>query len=654
MDTNQYLDLFLDESREHLQSLNTNLLELEKSPKELTIVNEIFRSAHTLKGMSATMGYQSMADLTHKLENVLDLVRHEELSITEAIMDALFASVDRLENMVEEIAAGSSDTLPASDIIEELLKVSTPSQTDTPVQSVSEAPKNNDTVYDSYEMTVIKQSIDQGYSVYRVTVTIREDCVLKAVRAYMVFQIAEQSGELIKSEPPVDKIEEGAFDTEFVFTIITKEPKEDLSEKILKVSEIADVNITEVHPEKEEKEEIAPVHHENEASGTKSKNSSKSIRVNLDRIDVLMNQFEELVISKGRLEGYAKELKDINLLEIVEGISRTTSQLQDIILNIRMVPIEQVFNRFPRMVRSVAKDLHKKVNLTIIGQETELDRTVIDEIGDPLVHLLRNSIDHGVETPEKRRALNKPEEGSIELKAFHSGNHVYIEIKDDGAGINRENVLKKAIKNGLVDEKAGDSLSDQEVYQLLFQTGFSTAEVISDISGRGVGLDVVKSKIESLGGEVHVESVLNEGSIFTIKLPLTLSIITAMLVQVGQEHFAVPLSNIVETALIKEEQILAAHQKEMVEFRGRVIPFVRIANVLEVPGERESGRFTPTLIIQNGTKMAALASDRLIGQLEIVIKPLGSYLGEVECITGATILGDGRVALILDAPAFIK
>jgi two-component system, chemotaxis family, sensor kinase CheA len=654
MDTNQYLDLFLDESREHLQSLNTNLLELEKSPDAVAIVNEIFRSAHTLKGMSATMGYQSMADLTHKLENVLDSVRHGELHVTEAIMDALFASVDRLETMVESIAAGQGDTQPAHDIIEQLLKVSTNSQEEAPVHKTKEPVSING--YDSFEMTVIEQSIEQGHSVFRVTATVREDCVLKAVRAYMVYQIAEQIGEIIKSEPAVDKLEEGDFDTSFIFTLITKEPLEDIKEKILKVSEIENVEVTEVQLTAETKENSDADTHQDtsESPSTKSKGNSRSIRVNLERIDVLMNLFEELIISRGRLEGHAKQLKDMDLTEIVEGITRTTSHLQDIILNLRMVPIEQVFNRFPRMVRSVAKDLNKKVNLIITGQETELDRTVIDEIGDPLVHLLRNSMDHGIETPEKRRLLNKPEEGTIELKAFHSGSHVLIEIKDDGAGINRENVLKKAIKNGLVDAEKSKELSDQEVFQLLFQTGFSTAEVISDISGRGVGLDVVKSKIESLGGMVSVESVINQGSTFTIKLPLTLSIITAMLVKVRDEHYAVPLTNIVETAMIKENEILTAHQNEMVEYRGRVIPFVRLSTALNVPGIEEKGKFIPALIIQNGSKSSALAVDRLIGQLEIVIKPLGTYLGDVEGISGATILGDGRVALILNAASFIK
>ncbi|MGV3488263.1 MAG: chemotaxis protein CheW [Tuberibacillus sp.] len=655
MDTDQYLDLFLDESREHLQNLNTRLLELEQSPGDIDIVNEIFRSAHTLKGMSATMGFQSMADLTHKLENVLDSIRHGELHVNEAIMDALFASVERLETIVETIAAGGGDSVSATDIIEKLLSVS---QSDQPALSSDHqnAIKNDgqDEQYDTYEMTVIEQSLEQGFSPYRVTVSVRSDCVLKAVRAFMVYQIAEQMGEIIKSEPPVDQLEEGDFGTDFVFTLLTKESQEDIKEKILNVSEIEAVDIARVQPKKSE--EPTPANHPKPivTQTAKAKPHAKSIRVNLERIDVLMNLFEELVISRGRLEGFARQEKNTELTDIAEEISRTTSHLQDIILNLRMVPIEQVFNRFPTMVRSVSKDLNKKIRLIMEGEETELDRTVIDEIGDPLVHLLRNSIDHGIETPEIRKSFGKPEEGTIELKAYHSGNHVYIEIKDDGGGINREKVLQKAIQNGLVQEEQSASLTDQEVFHLLFQSGFSTADVISDISGRGVGLDVVKSKIESLGGEVLVESAPHKGSIFTIRLPLTLSIITAMLIKVRAEYYALPLANIVETAMVKDEDIKVVHQHEMIEFRGRVIPFIRLSKALEVPGESKKGKYIPTIVIRHGSKSAALACDRLVGQLEIVIKPLGKYLGDVEGISGATILGDGRLALILDAPAFIK
>lgn len=653
MDTNQYLDLFLDESREHLQNMNAKLLELENNPGDTAIVNEIFRSAHTLKGMSATMGYESMADLTHKLENVLDAIRHGERAVNEAIMDALFASVERLESMTEAIANGAGDTKPAEDLIELLLKVSESSVQRSEAQSGPNPEEQNDmSDYNTYEMNVIGESLSQGYSVFKIAVTLSESCLLKAARAYMVYQIAEQSGDIIKSEPSIEKLEEGAFDTQFVFTLITKEPLDDIKEKILKVSEIDRVDIEPVTVKKDSKPEDeksgkAPIRKANAHS------SGQSIRVNLKRIDTLMNLFEELVIEKGRLEGLAKQFKDAELTDITEDIARTTQALQDVILNLRMVPIEQVFNRFPTMVRNVSKELNKRIRLNMEGKETELDRTVIDEIGDPLVHLLRNSMDHGIETPEKRKKLGKPEEGTIDLKAYHSGNHVYIEIKDDGAGINREKVLNKAIKNGLINESDREHLSDQEVYQLLFRTGFSTADVISDISGRGVGLDVVKSKIESLSGEVFVESEENKGTTFTIRLPLTLSIITALFVQMGDEHYAIPLANILETAMVKEDDIMNVHEKEVLAFRDSVIPFIRLADAFAVPGERPSGKFIPTVIIRHGSKHAALAVDRLIGQSEIVIKPLGRYLGDVEGFTGATILGDGRVALIIDAQAFI-
>jgi two-component system chemotaxis sensor kinase CheA len=367
-----------------------------------------------------------------------------------------------------------------------------------------------------------------------------------------------------------------------------------------------------------------------------------------------MNLFEELIIERGRLEGLSKKLKDSDLNESVERLVRTSGHLRDVILNLRMVPVETVFNRFPRMVRSVAKDLNKQINLIITGQETELDRTVIDEIGDPLVHLLRNSMDHGIERPEVRRSQQKPEEGSIHLRAYHQGNHVYIEIEDDGGGINRDNVVKKAIENGLITEEEADRMGDQEVYSLIFSSGFSTAEKISDLSGRGVGLDVVKSKIEALGGHVEVTSTPGKGSLFSIQLPLTLSIISAMLVDVGEETYAVPLSSILETQRMDEVEILSMHQMEVMMYRERVIPLVRLQKTLNTPSHQEKASKIPVLIIKQGSQLVGLTVDRLIGQQEIVVKPLSPYLKNIRGFNGATILGDGNVSLILDPSVYVS
>ncbi|HZG58313.1 chemotaxis protein CheA, partial [Paenibacillus sp.] len=369
----------------------------------------------------------------------------------------------------------------------------------------------------------------------------------------------------------------------------------------------------------------------------------------------LMNLFSELLIDRVRLEALANEVKRPDLIETVEHMGRVSSDLQGVVMKLRMMPVESVFNRFPRMVRDVAKTLGKKVDLVITGADTELDRTVVDEIGDPLVHLLRNSVDHGIESIEERIRAGKPETGTVHLRAFHSGNHVFIEAEDDGKGINRDVILKRAIKNGIVSKEQGDAMTDEAVYQLLFASGFSTAEVISDISGRGVGLDVVKSKIESLGGRVYITSVPGKGSKFSIQLPLTLSIIMAMMVKLGSEKYAIPLSSIVETMIVHKKDIRIVHGNRMFEYRSSVIPLISLSKLFDVSDYSDFGEEeTEIVIVRKGDRIAGIAVDELIGQQEIVLKSLGKYLTNLFAISGATILGDGQVALILDTNALIK
>ncbi|GER65644.1 chemotaxis protein CheA [Weizmannia acidilactici] len=682
MEMSQYLEVFIEESKEHIQSLNENLLNLEKNPQDLAIVNEIFRSAHTLKGMSATMGFENLANLTHKMENVLDAIRNGKLTVTPSTIDVIFTAVDHLEAMVDSVANGGDGKLDVSETIARLHAVENgdnaigedEKEVSVPV---AEKPESNEIVYDEYKQTVIVQSREQGYNCYQFTVRLRNDCLLKAARVFMVFDILEKCGEIIQSNPPVDQLEEEQFDKEFTVTLISKEDREEIRQKILKVSEIEQVNAKTIVIESEQqsrdnkaepspplskekatalkkKENKGPVPNIKGAPAKKHKNTSKTIRVNIERLDNLLNLFEELVIDRGRLEQIAKEVNHSELNETVERMSRISSDLQTIILNMRMVPVETVFNRFPRLVRQLARDLHKKMNLEIIGAETELDRTVIDEIGDPLVHLIRNSCDHGIELPEQRLKAGKPETGTITLKAYHSGNHVFIEIEDDGAGINREKVLEKAIQKGIVKEEEANALTDSQIFNLIFESGFSTADKISDISGRGVGLDVVKSTIQSLGGSISVHSEEGRGSIFTIQLPLTLSIISVMLVEIGSEKYAVPLTSIVETAIIKKDQILNAHHQKVIDFRGKVVPLVFLNEVFEVTDSKTSDELVSVLIVRKGEKMAAFVVDSFIGQQEIVLKSLGNYLTNVFAISGATILGDGQVALIIDCNVLIK
>lgn len=673
----QYLEVFIEESKEHLQTCNEQLLELEKNPENLQIVNEIFRSAHTLKGMSATMGYEDLASLTHQMENVLDAIRNEKISVTPEVLDVIFLAVDDLEAMVESIASGGDGKRNVEDVVKKLVAIESgeafvetaANQTATAVAEVSLTGSS----YDEFEITVMQQSKEQGFNTYEIEISLSQNCLLKAARVFMIFEALESLGEVIKSNPPVEELEEEKFEYSFMVTIISKEEPSTIEARIMKVSEVEKVNVnsfsaSELSVEQVTEEEAAPQAQESsvpvqpaaapkkeeEKPAVVAKQSSKTIRVNIERLDILMNLFEELVIDRGRLDQISQDLQVQELHETVERMSRITGDLQNIILNMRMVPVETVFNRFPRMVRQLARDLNKKINLEIIGAETELDRTVIDEIGDPLVHLIRNALDHGVESPEVRRANGKNEEGTVVLRAYHSGNHVFIELEDDGAGINKEKVLQKALSKGIITQETANSLTDSQIAELILASGFSTADKISDISGRGVGLDVVKSTIESLGGTITIESQEGKGSLFSIQLPLTLSIISVMLVEIQQEKYAIPLSSIIETAIVNKQDVLQAHNQTVIDFRGKVVPLLFLKDIFEVPETKEEEEFYSVVIVRKGEKLAGFVVDSFIGQQEVVLKSLGNYLANAFAISGATILGDGQVALIVDCNALIK
>jgi two-component system, chemotaxis family, sensor kinase CheA len=672
MDMNQYLDMFIEESKEHLQAINEQLLLLEKNPTDVSIVNEIFRSAHTLKGMSATMGYEDLAQLTHQMENVLDSIRNHKLVVTTEILDVVFQSIDDLEAMVTNIAEGGDGKRDVSEVVSKLESIEngtfTVKEVAATIAETAQQEKTTST-YDGYEYTVLQQSKEQGFEPYEISITLRQDCLLRGVRVFMVFELLEQLGEVIRTTPSVELLEEEKFDFDFSITFVSNVEMEEIKNRILKVSEVDQVHIQSINIDKQQEEkseqeksteevvEVKQIKQEKQENNVKSKNnpaSNKTIRVNIERLDILMNLFEELVIDRGRLEQISKELNDIELQETVERMARISGDLQSIILNMRMVPVETVFNRFPRMVRQLARDLGKQVELEIIGAETELDRTVIDEIGDPLVHLIRNALDHGLEMPDVRRVKGKSETGTIQLKAYHSGNHVFIEIQDDGAGINRDKVLQKAISRGVVTEHQATTMTDRQVFELILSSGFSTAEKLSDISGRGVGLDVVKNTIESLGGSLTIDSKDGLGSTFAIQLPLTLSIISALLVEIKKEKYAIPLSSIIETAIVHQSDILSAHGQKVIDFRGSVVPLIFLKDIFEVPADGVEEEYHSVVLVRKGEKTAGLVVNSFIGQQEIVLKSLGSYLDSVFAISGATILGDGQVALIIDCNALIQ
>ncbi len=692
LELSQYLSMFIDESREHLQAMNENLLNLESNPQDISIVHNIFRSAHTLKGMSATMGFEDLASLTHEMENVLDLVRNHKLEMNPFIFDCIFKSLDSLESMVEDIIQGGTGKADVTQIVAALRSIVTG---DYNKPQAAAAAKVEDPVkgidLDEFQYSILEQSIDAGFLVFYVEVSVQENCVLKAARAYMVFDVLERNGEIVKATPSVQEIEQEKFDRTFSLYYISRVDQATLEKEILSVSEIESTVIITVDKESltemsRPKAEVEAGRQEIAAAVATAANmadglaaapaplpaakaaakpaaaagggvpiANRTIRVDIERLDALMNLFSELLIDRVRLEQLASEVKRNDLTETVEHMSRVSSDLQNIVLKLRMVPVDSVFNRFPRMIRDLAKSLDKKVDLIITGAETELDRTVIDEIGDPLVHLLRNAVDHGVESISERLAAGKSEHGTIHLRAFHSGNHVFIEIEEDGRGIYREKVLKTALKNGLVTQEQAAKLSDLEVYNLLFESGFSTADKISDISGRGVGLDVVKTKIQMLGGHVQVDSKPGLGSKFSVQLPLTLSIISAMLVRLGSEKYAIPLSSIVETSAIQKSQIRNIHGNKMVDYRNSVIPLVSLSSLFEVPDFNEDlEEETEIVVVRKGDKQVALMVDEFIGQQEIVLKSLGNYMTGLFAISGATILGDGQVALIIDTNALIK
>ncbi|MES5920308.1 chemotaxis protein CheA [Bacillus cereus group sp. RP37] len=656
------LNIFFEESEEHLQSLNENVLTLEQNPADMDVVGEIFRSAHTFKGMSASMEFTEMADLTHKMENVLDEIRHGNIVVNAEIIDVIFECIDNLEKMVADVqqgGMGNIDVVTTKQKLEALLN----GNVENTAGYIEQEPINND---------------DDDAVSHEVHITVEQQAILKAVRAIMCIEALQNVGNVQKTVPSIEEIEADAFGFEFTVFMDTDQSEEELKQVVLHVSEIEKVEVKQGHTSKEvvseelATQEVIQVATQVEstkeiskqpASATPAKSNGKtksgkvenrSIRVQLEKIERLMNMFEESVIERGRIDELAQRIQNKELIEHLNRLGDISKDIQNVLLNMRMVPIETVFNRFPRMVRMLAKDLGKKIDLQITGEDTEVDKIVIDEIGDPLVHLIRNAIDHGVETVEQRRDAGKNETGTIKLEAFHSGNHVVIQITDDGNGIHKGKVLEKAIKNGVVTESEANKLTDREVFDLIFQPGFSTAEVVSDLSGRGVGLDVVKHTIHSLGGHLIIDSEEGKGSTFRIELPLTLSIIQSMLVQTNDKRYAFPLGNIVEAIRIKREDIQSLQGKDVLNYRNQIIEVKHLSTVFGEKTVDEAfasydGQMVPVLIVRNTHRSYGLIVNTIIGQREIVLKSLGDFFAESSnYFSGATILGDGRVVLILN------
>lgn len=696
MDVSQYLEIFIDESNEHLQSLSDQLMILEKEPENSDTINEIFRAAHSLKGMAGTMGYKRMQNLTHDMENVFSEVRNGNIKVTSDMCDVLFQCLDALENYVSNIQntqdEGTDDNEPIIKALNSFIggnnEESKETQPQTAASAVTAGEGTSELAFADFEMNAVNEALKKGLGVYEIDVTVDENCILKAARAFLVFKNLEGHCDVIKSEPSTQDIEDEKFDKKFTIVVVSKESMEDISGIIRNVSEIKSAEakaITTPFPESEETESKEEAKKEQtevpEATSSKeakkeetkkpsmltqakkaaanSKAVSHTVRVDIDKLDVLMNLVSELIIAKNGLVSASisddgeTASNNQKFTEQIEYLERVTTNLHESVMKVRMMPIEGVISKFPRMIRDLNKKLNKKMELYITGEETELDRTVLDEIGDPIMHLLRNSADHGLESAEVRAERGKPEVGSIYLNAFQEGNNVVIEVADDGNGIDVEKVKSKAVEKGTLTQEQADALTEKEAIDLLFKPSFSTSDKITDVSGRGVGLDVVKSKIEALGGDVEVKTKYGEGSTFSIRLPLTLAIIQALMVKLGDEKYAISLGSIETIEDVPVGDIKYVHAKEVINLRGSVIPLIRLRDILDVPGEAEETDTIIVVIVRKGDKLAGLVVDSLIGQMEIVIKSLGKYININRMISGATILGDGSVALIIDANTLV-
>ncbi len=679
MDVSQYLQIFIEESKDNLQRLNENLLKLESYPDDTHTLNEIFRVAHTLKGMAGTMGFARMQKLTHNAENVLSEIRSGKLKVSASMLDTLFQCLDALENYVEEIINTSSEgSEDYAALIHELEQIASMQDTSTPSpqssavsldnakETVSSGPgeESGDLMELPESQALIKnKAISMGMSVFQVEIKLSSNCVLKSARAFVIFTELERLGEIVHCVPSAQDIEDERFEDTFVLVFITKEPKQKLQEIILGVSEVESV-VIKAFKSGEFVEEAALVDKQEDAQNggsqdnTNAQNgkqvSSKTVRVNIDRLDTLMNLVSELIIVKTQLEGLnvSAENSAGNYNDSVEYLERVTTSLHDAVMKVRMVPVELVFNRFPRMIRDVSRKINKEIELIMSGEETELDRTVIDEIGDPLIHLLRNAADHGLETTEERIHIGKPKKGTIKLQAYQDGNSVVIEVQDDGRGIDVNKIKNKALQKGTITKEEAVNMTEQEIIELLFKPSFSTASEITDLSGRGVGLDVVKSKITALGGHVEVQTEMGKGSKFIVRLPLTLAIIQALMINIGNEKYAIPLSNIQNIEDVKKEDIQLVQKQEVIVIRNEIIPIIRLHNILGLPQEEDKDLMMG-VIVKKGERQVGFIIDSLIGQQEIVIKSLGKYLSGIDIIAGATILGNGEVALILDINSLI-
>lgn len=694
-DLDKYKDIYISDMREHLSNMDRCFVDLEQDPENADLINEIFRAAHTIKGNSATMEYHKVAALAHDMENLLDKIRNKEMTIDKEIMDVLFEGFDAMESMIDAIA-DDEEELDPKDIIEKIKQISNRPQTGIEpdivepdvkeleieeteiIESEFGETKNDDEIELSIEdLRCVTDAINSGNTVYELIITIDKNCALKSAKTIIVIRNLEKFGEKI-AVYPAEEIIKIINPEKFHVILSSKAGADVLTKSALSVSEISDVRINllgdsgnEIDENAEfdigsfEKPEIVKEDSSHEEARVyqqpepvekplkKSQQTIQNVRVNITQLDSLVNRVGELVINKIGLEHLISNYEDPELHDAVSQLSHIVEDMQNEIMEIRMVPVDHLFSKYPRIIRDLANKKEKKIKLIVDGGDIELDRTVLDGLNDPLVHILRNSVDHGIETPQQRLMAGKPEEGTVYLNAKREKNRVIIEISDDGNGILPEVIKDSAISKGLISEDEAAEMSDEELISLILMPGFSTAKVVTDISGRGVGMDVVKRDVEKLGGSVRIHSKPGKGSKFELKLPLTLAIVKALIVKVGVETYVLPLNNVVESALIDKNQIKMVNKQETYILRENVIPLIRLNEVFEIESSLKPEDNPYVVIVEHETNEIGLVVDELVDQQEVVIKSLGRSLGRLQGFAGATIIKNGKIALILDTNSLL-
>lgn len=679
MFSSEEIRVFLDELDEKIDVLNDGFLVLEREGDNTETVQEIFRAAHTIKGSSGVMGYDKMAALTHEMENLFALLRDGRLKTTPQLVDVLFEGLDTIKLLRDKLTGGTDDDVDIRSVVHklrELQEQTSPADAEpgsSPGMPTPSPGTRAPVPLTDSEREVLQEALNSGFSVHHIQVQIDPGCQMKSVRAYLIFQKLEGAGfQIVRSVPPVEEIEGGDFGAGFELVTVSQEDSDRLHGLLSNTAEVSAVTVTQLNGLDDAPDQtLTPADQSADRAAESSaapgpteaaaeKKGIRTVRIDVQKLDSLMNLVGELVIERTRLERFSdimeakyrsEEMID-TLNEISGHLGQITGELQEEIMMARMLPIAQVFNRFPRMVRDLAHKLEKEINLVIEGRDTELDRNVIEIISDPLIHLIRNAIDHGLETPDERLRMDKQRVGTLALRAFHQEGHIVIIVEDDGRGLDPEKLRAKAREMQLYDEETIGRMTDEEAVNLIFYAGFSTAANVSDISGRGVGMDVVKAQIEQINGIVEMRSSPGQGTAVTIKLPLTLAIIRALMVSLGEQVYAFPLNNVVETIQVGSEEIRLVRETEVVVVRGEVLPLVRLGRLFQQQDVVEEGSVYVVTIGMSKYRVGVVV-DRLIGEQEIVIKSLGDLLGHVPGISGATILGDGKVALIVDVRALV-